>query len=74
MKGRIAIGASDWLALAATPTFALMALVTAGAGGGQLDLLCSAQDVFPLGGMVPMYALMAAFHSAPWVRLISRRY
>jgi hypothetical protein len=74
MMGRIAIGASGWLALAATPTFALMALVTAVVGGGRLEMLCSAQDAFPLCGMVPMYALMAAFHSAPWLKLISRRY
>jgi hypothetical protein len=27
----------------------------------------------PLGGMVPMYLLMSAFHLAPWLKLISRR-
>jgi hypothetical protein len=26
-----------------------------------------------LGGMVPMYALMSAFHSPPWLRLIFGR-
>jgi hypothetical protein len=26
-----------------------------------------------LGGMVPMYLLMSAFHSAAWLRLISER-
>ena len=25
----------------------------------------------PLSGMVPMYLLMSAFHSAPWLKLIS---
>jgi hypothetical protein len=26
-----------------------------------------------LGGMAPMYLLMSAFHSTPWLTLISRR-
>jgi hypothetical protein len=26
-----------------------------------------------LNGMVPMYLLMSAFYSAPWLKLISRR-
>jgi hypothetical protein len=26
-----------------------------------------------MGGMVPMYLLMSAFHSAPWLKLISGR-
>jgi len=65
---------AEWLSLAATPTFALMALLTAFFGGGRPDLLCSAMaGASPLGGMVPMYFLMSAFHSAPWLKLISRR-
>jgi hypothetical protein len=66
-------GAADWLCLAAAPTFAIMALLT-GVGGGSADMLCSAaQQASPLSGMVPMYLLMSAFHSAPWLKLISRR-
>ncbi len=58
----------------AAPTFAIMALLTGVLGGGPLDGLCSAaQHASPLSGMVPMYLLMSAFHSAPWLRLISRR-
>jgi hypothetical protein len=69
-----ALGAADWLGLAAAPTFAIMALLTGVVGGGSPDMLCSAmQDASPLGGMVPMYLLMCAFHSAPWLSLISRR-
>jgi hypothetical protein len=30
-------------------------------------------DASPLGGMVPMYLLMSAFHAGPWLKLISRR-
>ncbi len=69
-----ALGAADWLSLAAAPTFAIMALLTGVLGGGSLDGLCStAQGASPLTGMVPMYLLMSAFHSAPWLKLFSRR-
>jgi hypothetical protein len=68
-----ALGAADWLCLAAAPTFAMMALL-AGVGGGRMAMLCSAaQHASPLSGMVPMYLLMSAFHSAPWLKLISSR-
>ena len=60
-------------ALAATPTFAIMALLTGVLGGGPTDMLCSAGHASPLSGMVPMYVLMSAFHSAPWLKLISSR-
>jgi hypothetical protein len=64
--------AADWLCLAAAPTFAIMALLTG--VGGPVDMLCSAaQQASPLSGMVPMYLLMSAFHSSPWLKLISRR-
>jgi len=69
-----ALGAADWLSLAAAPTFAMMALLTGVLGGGPLDPLCSAApDASPLSGMIPMYLLMSAFHSAPWLNLISGR-
>ena len=67
------LGAADWLCLAAAPTFAIMALLTGVLGGGPLDMLCAgAQDASVLSGMVPMYVLMSAFHSAPWLKLISQ--
>ena len=66
-------GAADWLCLAAAPTFALMALLTGVFAGGAPDMLCSAAHASPLGGMVPMYLLMSAAHSAPWLKLISSR-
>jgi len=37
-----ALRAVDWLRLAAAPTFAIMALLTAAHSGGQPDILCSA--------------------------------
>jgi hypothetical protein len=69
---RAANVAADWLSLAAAPTFAIMALLTAVLGGTP-DVLCAAlQGTSPLSGMVPMYLLMTAFHLAPWLRLIKR--
>ncbi len=66
-----AVGVAGWLSLAAAPTFAIMALLM-GSGGGPPDMFCSAaHEVSPLSGMVPMYLLMSAFHSAPWLKLIS---
>ena len=66
--------AADGLCLAAAPTFAIMALLTAIQTGGPLDMLCSGGlDAFSLTGMAPMYVLMSAFHLAPWLRLISSR-
>ena len=64
--------ADRWLSLAAAPTFAAMALLTAMPGGGPTDALCSAMGASPLGGMIPMYLLMSAFHSAPWLKLIAK--
>lgn len=62
-----------WLALAATPTFAIMAVLTAMISGGSADMLCAAGHGSLLGGMVPMYLLMSAFHSAAWLRLVAER-
>ena len=69
-----AFGAADCVCLAAAPTFAIMALLTSVLGGSPQDMLCAAaHDASPLSGMVPMYMLMSAFHSAPWLKLISSR-
>ncbi|KIH83832.1 hypothetical protein [Pseudomonas batumici] len=70
MPGGHALGIADWLCLAATPTFAGMALLTA-AGAGT-DLMCSSlHGTFAFDGMVTMYLIMGAFHLPPWLRLIS---
>ncbi|MBR1146535.1 hypothetical protein [Bradyrhizobium sp. AUGA SZCCT0431] len=65
------ISAADFLYLAAAPTFAIMALLTSFLGSS--DALCASAGASPLGGMVPMYLLMSAFHLAPWLKLISHR-
>jgi hypothetical protein len=70
-RGSAFLGASNCLHLAAAPTFAIMALLTAVVGSTN-DLLCSAaHDSSPLTGMVAMYVLMSIFHSLPWLKLIS---
>jgi hypothetical protein len=68
-----AIKTADFLYLAAAPTFAIMALLTGFLGGGSPDAFCSMASASPLSGMAPMYVLMSAFHSAPWLKLILRR-
>jgi hypothetical protein len=63
---------ADWLSLAAAPTFGLMALLTASADSGAHQMWCSAAvHGSPLTGMVPMYALMSAFHITPWLKRVS---
>jgi hypothetical protein len=65
---------TDWLSLAAAPTFATMALLTGIHDSGMPGFLCSAaQGGSPLTGMVPMYLLMAAFHARPWLGLLAGR-
>jgi len=65
-------GMADLLCLAAAPVFAAMALLTAATAGAP-HMLC-APSASPLaawlGGMTPMYLLMAAVHVAPWLRLM----
>jgi|GEM_PF-306576 hypothetical protein len=65
---------ADALCLAATPIFAGMALLSAFPGDGPLEAFCSAtHGASALNGMALMYGLMSVFHSAPWLRRMSRR-
>jgi len=66
-------GLAGWLALAAAPTFALMAWISA--RDASPIPLCSAAGtgILPLGGMTAMYVLMSLFHLAPWLKLAPRR-
>jgi hypothetical protein len=68
----VAVGLAKWLCLAATPTFAIMGLLT-GLEGSPMDKLCLSGPGSPLSGMVPMYLFMSAFHSPPWLKLIFGR-
>ena len=65
--------AANALALAAAPTFALLALWI-GFAGDRSDMTCMGMhDASSLNGMALMYALMSAFHATPWLKRISRR-
>jgi hypothetical protein len=70
-RAAAALGAADWLYLAATPTFAMMALLTWILDGGSRDAFCSGASTF--GGMVTMYVLMSAFHMTHWLQLFTGR-
>jgi hypothetical protein len=61
------------LALAATPTFAAMALWSAAFGGAPGTVICSVSPASPLDAMTIMYLLMSVFHLSPWLRRASRR-
>jgi len=61
-----------WLRLAATPAFAIMALLS-GLMPGPMDYLCSAGTAAPVTGMAAMYLLMSVFHLPPWLTLIALR-
>jgi len=71
-------GAADFVRLAAAPTFAIMALLTGVLGGrpphiNNTAAQSAAQDASSLSGMIPLSVLMSAFHSTPWLKLVSSR-
>jgi hypothetical protein len=55
------------LALAASPTFIAMALLTSGLDHGP-TAMCGGEGASWIGGMGAMYVLMGAFHAPPWLR------
>lgn len=58
-----------WLGLAAAPTFAVMAWISA--AGSPAMTICSAVPAFvPINDMTLMYLLMSLFHAAPWLKLL----
>jgi hypothetical protein len=60
--------AASLLSLVAAPTFVVMALWSAVAGG-PAEMMCSSG--LSLNGMAAMYALMSVFHVSPWLTLLS---
>jgi len=71
-SGDPASDAAGWLCLAAAPTFAVMALWMGFFAGSAAPLCMDMRGAAPLNGMALMYALMSAFHAAPWLRRASR--
>ncbi|MEZ5778202.1 MAG: hypothetical protein R3E44_07565 [Paracoccaceae bacterium] len=63
--------AASWLGLAASPTFALMAWISA--NDVQTMICASGPGILPIGGMAWMYLLMCIFHLQPWLKLASAR-
>ena len=63
---------AKWLHLAATPTFAVIALSMLVLDGGSPNALCGGAGGVALDGMAPMYLLMAVFHLTPWLKLVVR--
>jgi len=59
------------LHLAAAPVFAIMAGLTI--GDQSSAEICSAGGASILGGMAPMYLLMATVHLGAWLDLFKRR-
>lgn len=74
-RSNAASGLAGWLSLAAAPTFAAMALVSAVSPGDPMAMRCmmTASYASPLTGMAAMYVLMSAFHLAPWIGLLAGR-
>ncbi|WP_254016910.1 hypothetical protein [Mesorhizobium escarrei] len=67
-----AVDVGRWLGLAAAPTFALIAWISAVGSAGMT--MCSAGSRFmPINDMALMYLLMSLFHVAPWLKLFSAR-
>lgn len=71
LRGMAPLKIARGLCLAAAPVFAGMAVLTAGAP----DMICAHMGsplASSIGGMAPMYLLMAVVHAAPWLRLLAR--
>jgi hypothetical protein len=65
--------AAGLLSPTAAPTFVVMALWSAVAGG-PAEMMCGSDgSVLSLNGMAAIYALMGAFHVSPWLTLLSNR-
>lgn len=65
----IATMLTRWLPLAATPTFALMAVLTAILGNDVQSVICLGNSAGSLThNMGIMYLLMSVFHVTPWIR------
>jgi hypothetical protein len=63
--------AADFLALAASPVFALMAVFTLTQVNAR-DMLCSAAGGAEWNGMGAMYVLMCIAHLPIWLKRLAR--
>jgi hypothetical protein len=67
----VARDAPGWIGLAASPIFALMALVSA--TDAPQAAICAPAGDMPIHDMIWMYLLMSLFHMSPWLKLASRQ-
>lgn len=68
---RLTRAVGSCLCLAATPTFAAMAVWTAIPNGHHMSMGYDGMTAF--SGMTVMYALMGVFHATPWLNLLATR-
>ena len=67
--------APGWLTLAASPSFALMAFVSAEQSAGPGAMICGVSlNASPFGSMTVRYVLMSVFHAAPWLKIVGSRF
>ena len=71
-RTRQARDAAGWLALAASPTLALMAWIAAN-NAPPIAFCSSGSSIPPIDAMTVMYVLMSLFHLSPWLKLASGR-
>ena len=69
-RRNVVLRAADGLALAASPTFAAMAVLTIVMDGRHSGMLGMSAHASPMSDMVMMYLLMGAFHLTAWLKLI----
>ena len=69
LKAMLVAMATEKDELAASPTFALMAWISA--NDMQRVLCVSESGVLSLRGMALMYLLMSLFHLSPWLKLVA---
>lgn len=73
-RGGASLPAAEALCLAATPTFAMMAVMSVVRDGAGSDPLCTAAfGGAPIGSMAAMYLLMSLFHAPAWLRWVAAR-
>jgi hypothetical protein len=73
VRRKAAFTVADVLALAASPTFALMALMTGIMSDASTEMAGMSGHASPMSGMITMYLLMSAFHLTAWLKLARAR-
>lgn len=72
-SGYAASSAARLLSLAATPTFAVMAIWAGLIEPQHAIIRIAMQHASLVDGMALMYALMSIFHAAPWLKWLFRQ-